>query len=262
MQHVEIKVHGSVATVMIDRPDQHGALSPGLLEDLRQALSDLHQEKRVRSLVLTSSGDHFCSGVDMKVFHQITQLPDHEKPQQWYEYWRQLAETCEELLRFPKPIVAAVDGAVIGAGLAIVLACDLVVATQQATFSAEAVQRGLVGGVTAALLTFRLSAAVAAQMTLVARPWTADEMYRTGLLCSPPVSADQVWVAANDLATQCAAGSAPSIAATKRMINETVGEALMSQIVSAAADGASICNTEAAVEGIHAFIEKRDPDWP
>lgn len=262
MQHVDVKIHGPVATILIDRENQRGALSPGLLADLRQAISDLHQEKRVRAVVLTSAGGHFSAGVDLKVFHQITQLPDHEQPEQWFEYWRQLAETCEDFLRFPKPMIAAVDGAAIGAGLAIALSCDLMVASDRATISAGAIQRGLVGGVTAALLAFRASASVAARLSLTGATWTADQMDRAGLLCAPPVPPDQIWVTANHWAALSVAGSPASIAATKRMINETIGEALMSQIAAAAASGATLCNTESAMEGIVSFVEKREPVWP
>ncbi|MEM1225204.1 MAG: enoyl-CoA hydratase/isomerase family protein [Planctomycetota bacterium] len=262
MQHIEVKLHDAVATVIIDRKDGHAALSPRLLQDIREVFGDLHQQKSIRSVVLMSGGEHFSAGVDLKVFQQITQLPEHEQPQQWYEYWRQLAEVCEDLLRFPKPIVAAVDGHVMGAGLAIMLSCDLVVATDRSVFVANAVRRGLVGGLTAALLAFRASPAIAAQMSLTASSWTAEDVDRVGLLSRRPIAADQIWVAASEAARECSLGAPTAVAATKRMINETVGENLLSQIASAAAEGASICTTESANEGIDAFIQKRDADWP
>ncbi|MEO9594752.1 enoyl-CoA hydratase/isomerase family protein, partial [Rhodopirellula bahusiensis] len=108
MQHLDVRIHDNVATILIDRPEKHGALSPGLLFDLNEALGDVHQEKRVRAVVLSSRGDHFCSGVDLQVFQQIVDLPESERMQQWFEYWRAVSETCEKMLRFPKPIIAAV----------------------------------------------------------------------------------------------------------------------------------------------------------
>ncbi|MEM6363206.1 MAG: enoyl-CoA hydratase/isomerase family protein [Planctomycetota bacterium] len=261
MQHIAIKVHGHVATLMIDRPDRSNALDSQLLADLRQGLSDLHQEKKVRAMILTSSGDHFCAGVDLELFQNIACLPQHEQPPRWFDYWRQLAELCEELLRFPKPIVAAVDGAAIGAGFAIGLACDLIVASRRATFAVPAVHRGLVGGITAALLAFRSSTSLASQLALTGLVRDANEIYQTGILCEPPVAPDQIWVTANQWAGRCAVGAPPAIAATKRMINETIGEALLSQLASASADAASLCHHDTAIEGVAAFMEKRDPDW-
>ncbi|SMP68445.1 methylglutaconyl-CoA hydratase [Neorhodopirellula lusitana] len=261
MQHVEVKVHESVATLLIDRPEKHGALSPGLLTDLRQAISDVHQEKRVRAVVLTAHGKSFCSGVDMSVLKAIGDLPDSERLQQWLTYWRELAETCEDMLRFPKPIVAAVDGHAIGAGFAIALACDMIVASDRAVFSAQAVRHGLVGGITAALLAFRTQASLAARMSLTGTEMLADEAESVGLLCRPPVASEQVWIAATEVAKQASVGSPQAIQATKRLINETIGETLMTQISAAAADSATACTTESATKGIDAFASKNTPSW-
>jgi len=261
MQHIDVKIHDRVATLLIDRPDKHGALSPGLLTDLRQAISDVHQEKRVRSVVLTAHGESFCSGVDMHVLKAIRELPDREQLQQWFEYWRQLAETCEELLRLPKPIVAAVDGPALGAGFAIALACDMIVASNQAVFSAGAVRHGLVGGITTALLAFRIHTSLAARMSLTGNPIGADEAFGVGLLVQPPVTSEQVWVTARHFAQEASVGSPQAIQATKRLINESVGELLLTQISAAAADSATACTTESASEGIEAFVNKVKPQW-
>lgn len=261
MQHIEVKVHDNVATLLLDRPDKHGALNPGLLTDLRQAISDVHQEKRVRAVVLTARGVSFCSGVDMSTLKEIRELPDREQLQQWFEYWRQLAETCEEMLRLPKPIVAAVDGHALGAGFAIALACDLIVASHDAVFSAQAVRQGLVGGITTALLSFRIHHSLAARMSLTGNPISADEAYRVGLLAQEPVASEQIWVTATSLAKAASVGSPQAIQATKRILNENIGELLLTQLSAAAADSATACTTEAAGEGIDAFAEKKPPQW-
>ena len=261
MQHIEVKVHDRVATLLIDRPEKHGALSPGLLTDLRQAISDVHQEKRVRSVVLTAHGKSFCSGVDMSVLQEIRELPEPNQRQQWFEYWRQLAETCEDMMRLPKPIVAAVDGPALGAGFAIALACDMIVASEKAVFSAGAVRHGLVGGITAALLAFRIHTSLAARMSLTGNAISADEAFAVGLLVQPPVTCDQIWVTACNVANEASVGSPQAVQATKRLINESVGELLLTQISAAAADSATACTTESAGEGIDAFAKKTKPQW-
>ncbi len=160
------------------------------------------------------------------------------------------------LLRFPKPIIAAVDGPAIGAGFALTLACDLIVASERASFSAGAVQRGLVGGITAALLSFRLGTALAARMSLTGRPLTAIQAEQAGLLCQQPVSADEIDEVAIHWANQTARGFPQAVQATKRLINESIGETMLSQLAAAAADSATACTTEAAGEGIDAFLKK------
>ncbi len=261
MEQVNVKVHDGVATIVMDRPQKKNSLSPSLIEDLMLAFSDVHQEKRARGVVLMGAGTDFCSGVDLETFGAIAELPPSEALTQWFEHWRRLTDLLEAMLRFPKPIVAAVDGIAMGAGLGLVLASDLVVASQDAKFSADAIRRGLVGGSTIALLHFRLGGAIASRMSLLGDALTAQEYHRSGG-CGEPVTSDQLWVAATDLVRRCARGSAEAIQATKRVLNEGIGEQLLTQLAAGAAGSATVCTTEAATEGIRAFIEKRDPKWP
>ena len=261
MQYVDVKVHGNIATILMDRPQVRNALSPQLLEDLSTAFSDCHTEKRAQAVVLTGSGDHFCSGLDLQVLRQISQMSEVDAMPEWFSAWQRLTELLEQMLRFPKPIVAAVDGAALGAGFGLALACDLIVPAKQASFAAMAVRRGLVGGATAALLSFRLGGSVAARLLLTGQAIDADEAYRLGM-CQPPVPSEQIWVAASELARQCTHAPREAVQATKRLLNEGIGETLMSQLSAGAADSATACTTESATEGIESFLERREPKWP
>lgn len=261
MQYVEVKVHDNVATILLDRASVANALNPQLLEDLATAFSDVHQEKRVQAVVLAASGKHFCSGMDMKVLSEIAEMPEANAQQEWFSLWQRLTELLEQMLRFPKPVVAAIDGGAIGAGFGLALACDIIVPTTQAYFSAVAVRRGLVGGATSALLSFRCGGAIAARMLLTGLPVKPDEANQLGL-CLPAVSDDQIWVRAKEIANQCTMAPREAVQATKRMLNESIGETLLSQLSIGAANSATACTTESAAEGIKSFLENRDPKWP
>lgn len=261
MDHVDLKIVDHVATFVINRPETCNALDGQVIADLQQAFSDIHQEKRVDAVVVTGSSHHFCSGVDLKAFARVLEMDPADAPMQWFEVWRELADLCETLLRFPKPIVAAVDGPAIGAGLALALAADLMVLSESATLTANAAERGLIGGVTAPLLQFRCGGAVAARMLLTGAAIDAAEAYRLGMCCEV-VPSSQIWVAANDWAKACRGAPRESLQATKRMLNETVGEQLLTQLANGAAAGATVCSTESAAEGLRAFVEKRPPEWP
>lgn len=261
MQHVEVKIVDRIATLILDRPQVYNALSSGLIEDLVQAFSDVHQEMRVEAVVLTGKGDHFCSGVDLKGFAEIAEMEPIDAQAAWYEAWRELTELCETMLRFPKPIVAAIDGSAIGAGLALALCCDLMIMTDRASLAANAAERGLIGGLTAPLLAFRSNSSIASRMLLTGEPLESREAYRLGLCCDV-VTPDQIWVAGNEWAKRCSSAPHESVRATKRVLNESVGEALLTQLASGAATGATVCSTESAAEGIRAFLEKRSPSWP
>lgn len=261
MQNVEINIVESVATIVLNRPAVCNALDSQLIADLSLAFSDVHQEKRVSAVVITGKGDHFCSGVDLKAFAKVTEMEPLDAQQQWFEVWRELTELCETILRFPKPVVAAVDGPAIGAGLALALASDLIVMSERATLQANAAERGLIGGTTAPLLDFRFGAAIAARMLLTGVEIDSGEAHRLGM-CLDVVPSSQIWVAASDLAKRCGNAPGESLLATKRMLNENIGETLLSNLATGAATGATLCGMESAIEGIRAFVEKRSPEWP
>ncbi len=144
------------------------------------ALDDLHQERKVKAVVLTGAGANFCCGLDLHELHSYTQLDELEAMPMWILSWQRLAELIEKMLRFPKPIVAAVDGQAAGAGLSLALASDLVVATETATFSAPTVQQGIVPGVLAPLATHRLGAAVASRLLFTSQSFCAAEAQQQG----------------------------------------------------------------------------------
>ena len=135
------------------------------------------------------------------------------------------------------------------------------VASHDAVFSAQAVRQGLVGGITAALLSFRIHNSLAARMSLTGNPISADEAYRVGLLAQEAVPSDQIWVTATSIAKEASVGSPQAIQATKRILNENIGELLLTQLSAAAADSATACTTESAGEGIDAFSQKKPPKW-
>ena len=258
MQNVDVKVRDRVATILIDRPRVAGAISPGLIDDLRQAIDDVHTDGRLDAAVLTATGANFCSGVDLNHFADILDRPQPDRLPAWFEYWQSLGELLEAMLRFPKPIVAAVDGAAVGAGVALALAADAVLMTRDATLHPVAVHRGLVGGPTAALMHFRVGGAVASRWLLAAAPIDSAECHRVGLTAAEPVDPTQIWVAAQDLAGRLGAGPGGPIAATKRLVNETMGEPLFTQLAAASAASATACSTEIAEQRIRQFINKTD----
>ena len=260
MQFVRVTIQDNIATLVLDRAEARNAINPQLLADLKQAFSDIHQEKRVKAAVLTAAGEHFCSGVDLKVFAGIADMEEQEAVVQWFELWRDLTELYEQMLQFPKPVVAAVDGLAIGAGLALVLAADVFIMSDRARLSADAVGRGLVGGATAALLSFRFGGSIAARMLLTGEEMDATTAARLGY-AAQVVSSEQVWIAASKWAADCGKAPHEALQATKRVLNERIGESLMTQMASGAADSATACTTPTAVEGIRAFVEGREADW-
>ncbi len=245
-------------TIVIQRPEKRNALSRDLIRELHQAFDDFHAERNVRGVILTGSGPSFCSGTDLQQIGD--ELEDPSALQAWHEEMQDLRDLLETMLRFPKPIVAAVNGLVAGSGVALMLACDIVIAGQSAELSLPEVRRGLVAGVSAPLLVFRVGAAVAAQMLLSGETYSSDYLKGLGLF-SDVVADDLVWARSHQVVTQLAEGAPSAMQLTKQLINETIGEALFTQLSIGSANTAAARSTESAKQGIEAFLGKKTIRW-
>jgi enoyl-CoA hydratase/carnithine racemase len=246
-------------TILIDAPSSCNALTREMVRQLLDAISDFHQDKSIRGIILSSKGEHFCSGINLKEWHETSQSRDAQS--QWQEIADELQELVEALLRLPKPVIAAIDGPVRGIGVALACAADLVVASSRAEFSAPAPKIGLVSGLLTPLITFRCGGSTAARILLGRETLQAPELHRLGIV-HRLVSSDQIWAAAHDWIDNIAEGSADAVGLTKRLLNEMIGESLMMQLSSGSAMMSTAANTESAVEGMRAFVEKRPPKFP
>ncbi|HZZ74245.1 MAG TPA: enoyl-CoA hydratase/isomerase family protein [Pirellulales bacterium] len=259
MPLVRIHIHEQVGSIILNRPEKRNALSRALLADLQQALADLHREKRVRAVVLTGSGSAFCAGMDLAEMRNTAAQDDAQV--QWQEDAETYRDLVEQMLLFPKPIIAAVNGPALAGGAGLVLASDLVIAAPEATFGLPEPKRGLVAGIVAPLLYFRLGGAKSAWLLLTAEVATAAEAERLGLF-QELIPGDKLWARATQLGGQCAACAPEALLMTKRMLNETIGENLTTLLNAGAALSATARTTETAAEGLAAFLEKREPKWP
>jgi len=254
---VRVKVYDHAGTIILNRPEKRNALTRALLADLRQAFDDLHQEKRVRAVILTGAGTAFCAGMDLDEMRETSRQPrPHE---QWREDAIAYQDLVEQMLRFPRPIIAAVNGPAVAGGAGLVLACDIVIASAGAAFGLP--ERGIVAGIVSPLLAFRVGGGQAARLLLTAATIDANEAHRLGLF-HELIDEDRLWARAVELAGQCAQSAPQALQLTKRMLNETIGESLFGQLTSGAAVSATARTTEAATEGLNAFLEKREPRWP
>ena len=255
---VEVRSQPPVGAIVLNRPHRRNALSRDTLRRIGEALFDLHQEPKVRAIVLSGQGHSFCAGADLQ------EISDTSGQDNAWEMWHRdtmlYKELLEKMLRFPKPIIAAVHGAALGAGCGLVLASDLVLATPEATFGLPAPRRGLVAGMVAPLLNFRVGGSQAARMLLTGSTIATPEALRVGLV-HESVAQEEIYDRACELTNEIALCAPSAIQLTKRMLNETVGEHLETLLSAGAAATATARTTEAAAEGIKAFLEKRDPDW-
>ena len=256
---VKIKVHAPSGTIIFQRPAKRNALSRLMMLQIKQALEDLHQERKVRAVVLTGAGDAFCAGIDLKEIHATYSAEDAQ--QQWHRDAVQYKDLLEVMLRYPKPIIAAVNGPAAAAGEGLVLASDIVVAAPQATFGLPEPRRGLVAGPIAPLLVFRVGGGPAR----ASAPDRANGRCtgRQGVGDLPPDRQQRPGLGHGSRDCRPMHESSPeAIQLTKRMLNETIGEHLSLQLNTGAAVTATARTTEAAEEGVAAFLRNAHRTGP
>jgi len=256
---IDMHVHPPAGTVILRRPEKRNAITRRMLGELEQALFDLNMEKKVRTVILTGAGSAFCAGMDLEEM-RATAESDYAQAQ-----WGRDAELYRDLLlsllRFPKPVIAAVNGPVVAGGAGLMLAADIVLAGRSGRFGLPEPRRGIVAGMVSPLLVYRIGAGYAARLLLGADLVDAEEAHRMGLY-HELVEEDKLWARAMQLAGECARGAPEALQLTKRMLNENIGEHLVTLLSAGAAVSATARTTEAAGEGLQAFLEKREPEWP
>lgn len=256
--HVEIRKDLPSGTIIINRPERRNALTPRVVNELQTAFQDLHGEKKVRGVILTGGGDHFCAGTDLVHLHEQMQCPDPESF--WQEEIPDLRALFETILLFPKPIVAAVAGDVRGTGLALMLACDYVVSTEGSTFGLPEVRRGLLPGFAAPLLMRRCSAGFANRLIMTGASVDVERALAESMI-DESVTNDLVWARAQQLIGDLVSSAPTSLQLARQLINQTIDEHLFTQLSLGAANTAAARSTDDARKGVEAFVNKSTVTW-
>jgi enoyl-CoA hydratase/carnithine racemase len=252
---VRVEVDGRVATVTLDRPEALNAISTELAVALAEAVEPLATDPAVRAVVLTGAGERaFCVGADLK---QRAGFDDHG----WFVQREAFRRGFAAVRRCPLPTVAAVRGFALGGGTELALACDLVVAAEDATFGLPEVRLGLVpaGGGTQ-LLVRRVGRSAARDLVLTGRRVGVEEARRLGL-ADRVVPRAEVLATATALATEIA-GNAPTAVRMAKWALEVGGD-LPVEAAMEVEDQAwrRAVESHDRREGIAAWVEKRDPDF-
>ncbi len=253
------EARGAAAVLTLNRPDKRNALSEDLLDGLQAALDQLSGDDDVKAIVITGNGPVFCAGHDLGQLTARRGDTDGGKA-----YFSEIMERCsavmQTVLRCPKPIIAAVQGAATAAGCQLVASCDLAIASQDATFCTPGVHIGLFCSTPMIALSRNVSRKHAMEMLLLGDPIEAERASDMGLInrVVPPA---ELLDASLQMAEQIASKSPAVVKIGK--------EAFYKQIempLSQAYDYASQVMVENmlhrdAEEGIGAFLEKRPPIW-
>ena len=252
---LELSLESGVATVTLNRPDKRNAISYELIADLLRALEEV-RNSTARVLILTGAGKAFCSGMDLDNLKSLI----GRTPEQSLEDSRTMVRLFRSIYEFPKPTIAAVNGAAIAGGTGLALLCDFTLAAPDAKFGYTEVRIGFVPAIVSTFLLRQVGEKIARDLLLSGRIFDAEEALRIGLLTRivPP---ERLMEEARVLAGQLMENSPVSLAYTKRLLSDHGRAELDAQIEAAVRENAGIRSTQDFREGVSSFLEKRKPKW-
>ncbi len=258
---IQLKIENHVAWLTMNRPEMKNALNADMREEMFQVLADVATNDDVRCLVVTGAGNGFCSGADLSGSRAAaTNEPPHPNAVR-----AAMRQNSQRLIRtfwdLEKPVVAAVNGVAAGFGAHLALACDLIVAAEEAKFIEVFVRRGIAvdaGG--AFLLMRRVGIARAKEMVFLGDDLPATEAERIGLInrCVPGAELESTTRA---LAERLAQGPTFAIGMSKRLLNRAVESDLETSFSDEAFAQSVVSQSQDIKEGMRAFMEKRPPQF-
>ena len=252
---IQLAYDGAVATITLNRPEKRNAISYDLIDDLLGALREVAKSP-AQILILTGAGKAFCSGMDLDNLKSLI----GRSPAQSLEDSKTMASLFRTLCEFPKPTIAAVNGAAIAGGTGLATLCDFTIAVSEAKFGYTEVKIGFVPAIVSTFLMRQVGEKIARDLLLTGRLFDAEEAKRIGLI-NEIVSGEKLLERARELAALLLENSPASLRYTKRLLSDAVRAEVDMQIETAVRENAAVRSTADFREGVTSFLEKRKPRW-
>lgn len=251
-ENVLVETHDKVGLVRLNRPQQRNALNSQLMEELTTAVEAFDRDPDIGSIVITGDERAFAAGADIKEMADASavEMLQSDNISRW-----------DRLRRVKKPIIAAVSGYCLGGGCELALACDMIVASENARFGQPEINIGVMPGAGGTQrLTRAVGKALAMEMVLNGRFLTADEALRYGLI-NRVVPVEVYLEEAIKLAQEIAARAPVAVRLAKEAVNKAFETSLADGLEFERRLFYFLFATEDQKEGMRAFIEKRKPEW-
>ncbi len=241
------------AVIKLNRPEVYNAFNEAMKKELQEALKDVERDKAVRVVIITGEGKAFCSGQDLK---DAMNMPNRSFKQSLDTGYNPIIRAMRNM---PKPIICRLNGVAAGAGCSVALACDLIIAAEEASMTEIFIKIGLVLDSGSSYFLPRLvGSAKAFELATTGRKFSAKEAFDMGIV-NHVVPLSGLDAAVDDMAKFYATAPTKAIGLMKKMLNKSFHsdldtmldyEAYCQEIAGATADHK---------EGVTAFMEKRKP---
>ena len=254
---VGYSVTDGIATITLNRPQVMNALDARMIIGLREAAERAESDSAARAVVIRGAGPAFLAGGDVSSFHaNLSRMPDLVR-----ENAPELHRAILALRRAPKPVLAAVHGAVAGAGISVMAAADLAIAAEGTKFTLAYSRLGTSpDGGASHFLPRLIGSRKALEMMLLSDTFDAAEAQRLGLV-NWVVAHDKLAAEAETIARRLAQGATTAFAEIKKLVNQTHDQTLAAQLNAEVEAFARCAGTRDFAEGVTAFVEKRKPNF-
>jgi enoyl-CoA hydratase/carnithine racemase len=254
---IDYVVEDNIATITLNRPHRKNAFTYEMIDRWAGVLRSSQRDDEVRCVVLTGTGDAFCSGIDIDARKTVGSRP----LQRMESLTRRVHEVARAAADLDKPLIAAVNGPAIGAGMDMALLSDLRVASTQARFVEGYVRLGLVPGAGGCFLLPRIvGLAKALELLWTAESVSAEEALRLGIV-NTVTEPGELMRHAYALARRIAAAPPVTVSAIKRITVRSMATDFATSLELAAAESAVVQTTADSEEALAAFREKRPPQY-
>jgi len=256
-QALDVRVDSGVATVWMNRPERHNAFDETLIAELQNVFSALDDDAATRVIVLAGRGKSFSAGADLNWMRRAAAYGLEENLRDA----RALAAMLRTIDRTKKPTIARVHGAALGGGTGLACACNIAIASTDASFATTEVKFGIVPATIGPYVVRAIGERMASRYFLTAERFDAHEARRIGMVhevCAPEALDERV----RSVTQSLLAGGPNAQAAAKLLLrtitHRTIDDALIEDTARCIAE---LRATPEAKEGVGAFLDKRDPGW-
>ncbi len=252
-----------VATITLNRPDVLNAVSKQMQAELNDSFMAAETDSEVWTIIVTAAGRGFCSGADVTSITPSGKVSYGEETYlETYAQWEPPREASPPFRTMAKPMICAVNGVCAGAGLDLVTCCDIVIASDKASFMDPHVSIGVASGREMARLARVLPLNVCMRLALLGKHEriSAERAYDLGLV-TEVVPADSLLDRAREIAATINLNAPLAVRGTRLGIRKGLGLPLYEAELLAEMYRERVTKTDDALEGPRAFLEKREPDW-
>src|ERR1700674_4912255 len=250
-----LEFSGEIAKITLNRPDKRNSINAQMIAELQTSL-DTIEKSHSRVVIVTGAGTCFCAGMDLVMLAAIAK----QSPAENQEDSRRIAKMLRRIWSFPRPMIAAVNGAAYAGGCGIATLCDFTIATTEAKFGYTEVKIGFLPAIVSVFLTRQIGEKRSRDLLLTGRIISAAEAKEFGMV-SEVVPPERLLDRVQELVAELIAASPSSVTRAKHLLTSSAAAGLDHDLERAILENARIRCTPDFKEGIASFLEKRKPMW-